>query len=135
LILASLLKEELSTYADGLIASWTEVGVQMLAPPLFGLEVPSGLRQATHRKRIEVTEADELLGYFLQFPIRILRSDGLLEKAWTIGRDLNAPRLYDMLYIALAETEDCDLWTADRKLVNLASKRFPRVHFVGEVKR
>jgi len=132
LILASLLKEDLSAFVDPLLSSWTETRAELLAPPLFGVEVPSGLRQATHRKRIELTEADALLDFFLQFPIRIIGSDNLLQRAWAIGRELNAPRLYDMLYIALAEMEECDLWTADRKLVNLASKRFPYVRFVAE---
>ncbi len=134
LILATLLKEEVSAQVDSLLTSWTRLGAQLIAPPFFGVEVPSGLRQATHRKRIEISEADELLNHFLQFPIQIAGSEQLLRTAWGIGRDLDAPRLYDMLYIALAELEDCDLWTADRRLVNLSSKRYPRVRWVGEAK-
>ena len=132
LMLASLLREELSDFVDPLLRSWVQAGAQLLAPPLFRIEVPSGLRQAAHRKRIEIAEAIALFDSFLRFPIRIGSPDRLLQRAWEIGNELDSPRLYDMLYVALADIEECELWTADRRLVNLASRRFPHVRFVGE---
>ena len=45
---------------------------------------------------------------------------------------MNAPRLYDAFYVALADIEGCELWTADRRLTNLVQPRFPQVHWLGE---
>lgn len=37
-----------------------------------------------------------------------------------------------MHYAALAESQRCPLYTADRRLVNALGARLPRVHWVGE---
>ena len=56
----------------------------------------------------------------------------LPEDAWPLAQKLNASRAYDMFYVALAEAQPCDLWTADQRLVNLAGSR-SSVRWVGDV--
>jgi predicted nucleic acid-binding protein len=41
-------------------------------------------------------------------------------------------KVYDMMYVALAQYEGCDLITADQKLVNKLSARFPFVRWIGD---
>jgi len=58
---------------------------------------------------------------------------GLAESAWTLGKSLNAASLHDMFYLALAEREECDLWTGDKRLIGLLDSRFPRVKYLGDL--
>jgi predicted nucleic acid-binding protein len=55
-----------------------------------------------------------------------------MDSAWRWAVTVNAPRMYDMYYLALAEREQCDLWTADRRLQRLVGGKSERIHWVGD---
>ncbi len=103
-----------------------------MAPPMLSFEAPSVIRQSVHRKRISDKEGDEALQTFLDFNIEILQPTPLVYEAWSIGKALNAPRLYDMYYMALASLTGCEFWTADHRLFNLARARFGFVRWIGD---
>ncbi|OGO45393.1 MAG: hypothetical protein A2W34_00760 [Chloroflexi bacterium RBG_16_64_32] len=132
LVVAWFLPEEFSDKAFALKERWVVEGVELVAPAMLASEVPSALRQAVYRGRILPDEGDEAFATFLEMPIRTIQPESLLSRAWEIGKAVNAPRLYDAFYIALADIEDCELWTADRRLINLVRARFPHVHWLGE---
>ena len=132
LVLLWLLREDLSDKADALLRAWRGGGVQLIGPPLLVMEVASGLRQAVHRVRIGEDEADALLQDFLGMDIDVREPAGLLERAWQMGKLTRSPRLYDMFYVALAESQACVLWTADERLVNFVGAR-SSVRWVGDV--
>ena len=100
LVLLWFLREPLSTRADALLQEWRTNGVEFIAPSLLMLEVPSVLRQAVHRGRVTTAEGDETLHAFLEMDIRIREPSDLLNRTWELGKTLNAPRLYDMYYLA-----------------------------------
>ena len=133
LVLSWLLPEDLSAKAFKLRSDWDSSQEQLVAPGLLRLEVPSSLRLATYRGRVTRDESDEALAAFLDMEIRIVEPRGLLAEAWELGEKLNAPRLYDFFYVALARLQGCDLWTADQRLVNFASAHCPWVKWVGSV--
>ena len=132
LVLLWFLREPLSTRADALLQEWRTNDVEFIAPSLLMVEVPSVLRQAVHRGRVTTAEGDETLHAFLEIDIRIREPAGLLNRTWELGKTLNAPRLYDMYYLALAEIEACELWTADQRFVNLVAPHSSLVRLVGE---
>jgi predicted nucleic acid-binding protein len=132
LVIAWFLPEEFSDQAFALKDRWAGEDVELIAPVMLASEVPSALRQAVYRHRIVAGEGDEAFAAFLEMPIRILQPDNLLSRAWEIGKAVNAPRLYDAFYVALADIQDCELWTADRRLANLVQPTFPQVHWLGE---
>lgn len=132
LVIAWILPEEFSDEAFALKERWGGEGVELVAPAMLVSEVPSTLRQAVYRGRILAVEGDESFTAFLEMPIRIVQPDNLLSRAWEIGKVVNAPRLYDAFYVGLADIQDCEFWTADRRLANLVQSRFPRVHWLGE---
>jgi len=37
-----------------------------------------------------------------------------------------------MFYVAVAELEQCEFWTADRHLVNLVKDRWPLARWLGD---
>ena len=133
LVLAWLLPEQLSGAAFSLKQLWDEEGAELIAPSLVQMEVPSSLRQAVYRGRITLDEGDEALKAFLEMDIRIRHPEGLLGRTWELGKAVNAPRLYALYYLALAEMEGCELWTADRRLVNLAGPRSAVARWIGDV--
>ena len=132
LVIAWFLPEEFSDEAFALKERWDAEGVELVAPVMLASEVASTLRQAVYRGRILAGEGDEAFAAFLEMPIRIIQPENLLSHAWEIGKAVNAPRLYDAFYIGLADIQDCELWTADRRLVNLVQSQFPQVHWLGE---
>jgi predicted nucleic acid-binding protein len=130
-VVSWLLPEEQSENALRLKERWEERSDSMIAPPLLRIEVASVLRQSVYRQRLTSGEGEAALDALLQLPIALHRDD-LTQRAWQVAQILNAPRLYDMYYLALADLSDCELWTVDRRLVNLAGNRFPRVRWVGD---
>jgi predicted nucleic acid-binding protein len=132
LVLTWLLPEEFSAKAFALRELWDEQATQLIAPPLLRIEVASGLRQAVHRGRLDIAEGDEAFQTFLEMKIHIREPEPLLTQAWNLGKSVSAPRLYDMFYVALAELQQCELWTADRRLVNLVKGRWPLARWLGD---
>lgn len=133
LVLLWFLREELSPSADALLDRWRGAGAEFIAPPMLAAEVPSVLRQAVYRGRITLQEGDEAFQAFLEMEIRIREPEGLLAQAWALGKTFNSPRLYDMYYLALADVEKCELWTADRRFADLAAPRFSLVRWIGDI--
>lgn len=62
--------------------------------------------------------------------IQIRHEEGLWDLAWAMAQEYQRPTTYDMTYLALAQILDCDLWTADRRLVLALGGREPRVRTV-----
>lgn len=132
LVLAWLLPEEHTRAAYALRDVLERKRAELIAPSMLAFEVSSALRQSVHRGRVSPEHGDVAFDSFRLLGIRISHPSSLVDHAWALGKTLNAGRLYGMYYLALADIEECELWTADRRLVNLASKRFPNVHWVGE---
>ena len=133
LVLAFLLHdEEFTAHATALLAAWREAQEELIAPALLPFEVLSGLRLAVYRSRISRDEGDEQCVTFRAMPIELRRPDRLFDRTWDIGKRLNPPRLYDASYLALADIEDCEVWTADSRFINLVAGRSTRLKWVGE---
>ena len=43
----------------------------------------------------------------------------------------NQPTAYDTAYLALAQLDRCDFWTADRRLYNTVKEELPWVKWIG----
>lgn len=110
-----------------------EQGVRMIAPPLLRAEVTSTIRRWLYSERIDEEYAREALRRSLRFPVELASdSDGLHLRAFDIASKLGQTRAYDSLYLALAEFQKCDFWTADKRFVKAAQQDFPNVRFIGD---
>ena len=56
----------------------------------------------------------------------------LSREAWELAVELNLPTVYDTAYLALAQIEGCDFWTADRSFYRVASGKYGFVRLLGE---
>ena len=91
----------------------------------------NALYQLVRKGGLRVEDAAEALSALLPAVAMVERA-GLYDAALTIADELGVGATYDALYVALAESEGCELWTADRSLVRAAQARFPRVRWIGE---
>ena len=97
---------------------------ELLAPDIFYPELVHSLTRAERQGRISVGTAIILLADALTTPPVIQSCAPLLPRACSIS---SAARVgvYDCLYVALAERENCQLVTADDKLVRNLQTQFP----------
>jgi predicted nucleic acid-binding protein len=98
---------------------------QLVAPSLWMYEMTSTLAKLTHFEQIEREEARHSLRLVLDFPIElVMPSPELTEAAFAWSLRLQRANAYDAFYLALAEALGCELWTADRRLVNAVGQEW-----------
>ncbi len=131
LALKWVVPEEYSEAALVLRSQWQARGEYLISPPIFGSEVTNALYQMIRRGRLQPGDAKEALNALMP-SVSIVEPVGLYNAAFTIAEQLEMKATYDALYVALAEADGCDLWTADQKLVRAARTTFPRVRWIGE---
>lgn len=93
------------------------------APDFFPVELANAFNMSQVRGRIPDAQIalDDLL---LQLPT-LHESISLLPRALEIAKLITRRSIYDLLYVALAEREQCEFVTADQKLFNSLKKDFP----------
>jgi predicted nucleic acid-binding protein len=87
---------------------------QFLAPDLLGAEFISALWKKSRRGEIEAAAAVRMLDDFGRIAIGFHPLIPLLPTAFAIATAARHS-VYDCLYLALAEREDCPVVTADRR--------------------
>ncbi|MBI4282838.1 MAG: type II toxin-antitoxin system VapC family toxin [Chloroflexi bacterium] len=126
-----LIPTQRTQQAAELLEQWVGAGVDLICPPLFDAEVTSTIRLHVYLKKILPEEGEEAFSGYSALGVRVVTPQGLSQMAWELAKRYHQPRTYDMQYLAVAELEDCDFWTLDRKLVN-AVRGNKRIKWVGE---
>lgn len=128
LIIAFLTPEPASDKA----AAWMDAhsGSELIAPALIAAEVASALRKKVRRKSIGSQFGQEALDAFGTMNIRLVWDQSLIARAFELASELDRPSIYDSLYLALAEREQCDFWTADARFAHAAAFRYPFVRLL-----
>jgi predicted nucleic acid-binding protein len=132
LALKWVLPEELVEEAWSLLQAWRVQAESLIAPPIFRPEVANALHQSARRGTITGSETSDALGMLIPTVV-ILEPPGLYPRALTLAGEFRLGAVYDALYVALAEHQGCELWTADRRLVRAVQSQMPLVRWVGEV--
>lgn len=86
---------------------------QLHAPHLVDSEVASGLRRQVASGRITVDAGWNALDTWRRLGLTRYPTHGLLERIWALRDNLSA---YDAGYVALAESLECSLVTADARI-------------------
>lgn len=126
-----------SPLARALLAEWQAQGYIMLAPVLFAYEVTNILRQQVRKGTMTASEAEagQLLVFAQGLSLDTPDQAGyvtLNERALNLTNQLNLLAAYDAQYLALAERERCEYWTADQRLWNAVKTHVPWVRWLGE---
>src|SRR5262249_30862427 len=113
--------EQHSDRALALLNATIQAGDPVLAPPLLPFEVANTIRQRMIRQGLALSRADQIMTHFLSFPIVLTAPAGLYNRAIALADAHNLPAAYDAHYLALAQSQSCDLWTDDLRLIRTVS--------------
>lgn len=126
-----LFQEEYSDEADALITARVANGVELVAPHLLSFEIANIVLKRVRRTDISNAVAATLIDQFHELPISLRSARDLSRQALTLAIVHRLPAAYDLHYIALASILDCDLWTADERLVRVLAATLPFVKWIG----
>jgi predicted nucleic acid-binding protein len=90
-------------------------GEVLFAPELIDLEVLSVLRRGVTTGALTAQRGEEVMADLIDLPLRRASHRPLLLRCWELRHNLT---IYDACYVALAETLDVPLLTADNRLAN-----------------
>jgi predicted nucleic acid-binding protein len=128
-----ILRDPLTARARLLRRRWLADSVRIFAPPIFRAELTSAIRKWLHWERISASHARDALERGLRLPVDFWDAgDALQRRALDIATDLKVSRAYDAQYLALAEFNEAEFWTADRRLAYSARHKFPWVRWIGD---
>ncbi len=99
---------------------------ELHSPDIFPVEVSHALTRAERQLRIVVGQARSLLTAVLTVGPQLHPYRPLLFRAVDISSQYRVG-VYDCVYVALAEQEQCELVTGDDKLIKNLQKHFPFV--------
>lgn len=99
--------------ADGDTTRGRLRGQDLAAPELIDLEVVSVLRRQLSVGKLDTRRARLALDDLLELPVQRVPHRALLRRCWELRDNLS---VYDAAYVALAETLEAPLVTADARL-------------------
>ena len=131
LALKWVLEEEYTEEALALRNQWRVTGQAVIAPSIFRSEVTNALHQSCRHGHLSRSDAAEALDILLSL-VAIRDPIELYSRALVLAGDMALGSTYDALYVALAESEGCDMWTADQRLVRSIQTLLPQIRGVTE---
>jgi predicted nucleic acid-binding protein len=132
LALKWVLREPYSVEALGLLEEWRAASLRPMAPSLFAYEVANALFKRVRRAELALELASSRLSDLLSMGPRLVHDRSTYRRALGLAHRFGRPTSYDAHYLALAEREGCECWTADERLWNAVKQELPWVRWVGE---
>jgi predicted nucleic acid-binding protein len=129
-----VLPEKFRARARALLNEWLSNDVQILEPPLWENELDSILREHVWAGTMSQADADAAQAALDAVPVTVKHISGVRKRAREIAKQANQQRVYDSVYAALAEIEDCELWTADYAFYKAVRASLPFVKYLGNYK-
>jgi predicted nucleic acid-binding protein len=123
-----------SSTALALLANWTDRGIEVLAPTLLAYEVTNALYRRVRKGDLPFDDArrglTEVIFKVVEFDFP--ENSDLNMRAMELGQQLGLPAAYDSHYLALAESKECELWTADTRLWNSTGGKLAWLRWLGD---
>ena len=113
-----------------MVERWLSAGTTLAAPTLLFYEVTNALYQYLRHGWLDVSSVELAQLAALTMPISLFGSSELHLRAIHLATDFNLPATYDGHYLAVAESLDADLWTADKRLYRTMEDRPIRVRIL-----
>ena len=123
--------EQFSAQAKALALSWDVQGTELAAPDFMASEYATALRKKIPEGLLTSDDAKRLMLELYQSGIDFRPSRPLHNRAIELAVELNQRLAYDFHYLALAESLNCDFWTADQPFYRAARNSHPRVRWIG----
>lgn len=132
-----VVQEPDSAQAVALLAEWAQRVALVAAPALLAYEAANAIHQKVRGGVMPANAVPAALANFYAIGIAFrVPNDPTLAavlstRALEIARDYNLGAAYDTQFLALAEHEDCEYWTADRRFYETVRQDHPRVRWLG----
>jgi len=129
----AVLPNPMQAHCLRLVKSFADV--QPAAPGLWACETTSAIAKAVHFDEITGKEGRQALVQLEALSVHLFIADAeqnLAAFEWTLR--LKRASAYDSYYLALAQTLECDLWTADKRLFHaLQDAQLDWLHWIEEL--
>ena len=123
-----------SDIALSLLAEWTKRETVIIAPALLAYEATNTFHRHIRGGKIGFEDArrglEEIIFTAMVFDFSQNPSSNL--KAMEFAQRFGLPAAYDSHYLALAEREGCEFWTADTRLWNSIRGKFSWARWIGD---
>ncbi len=131
-----VLREDDSHVAQSLLSEWIKEQVVILVPTLLPYEVTNILYRKARQGEINFDRAKLGITKILRTGLEIADLEDLDSainiRAMELAEKFNLPAAYDAHYLALAEGESYNLWTADTRMWNSVKGRLGWVHNLSD---
>ena len=84
------------------------------------------------RGELNVGDSVRMIARLLESRLELHQPPGLHVRALQLASQLKQNAAYDAHYLALAESFDCELWTADERFYRATSPSVDNVRWLGE---
>jgi len=134
LALKWVLSEADSNTAIALLQTWNTDKMEIIAPALFTYEATNILYRQVVTNKLSYEEVKKLLTKLLSIGILLnfVQHREISVRAMELSHRFGLAAAYGAHYLALAEHETCEYWTADSRLCNAVRDKLPWVHQLGE---
>lgn len=126
-----LLDEDNYDRARSLARMWADDGILPVAPYLLPVEVANVLHRRVVRGELSLGMAVSLIETLLASGMELRETQQIHGRALELADELGQGAVYDSHYLALAESLDCDLWTADERFFRVAARESLAVKWIG----
>ena len=131
--LKAILPNPLQGHCQAFVKTFSEN--QPVAPALWAHETTSAISKTVHFGQITEAEGRQALEQLATLGVQLFTPN--LEQnqaAFDLTMRLKRAAAYDSYYLALAQSLDCDFWTADSRLFNaLKDERLKWLHWIEEI--
>ena len=110
------------------------LSARLVLPSFAWAEIASVLRQKVRSKLLTTDEAEILYRAFCQFALDYVDGEKVRSRAWEIAEQYQLLTLYDSVFLAVAEQESAQYWTADLVLLKKLIRRPSYVYGLTEDK-
>ena len=123
--------EEATRAATVLLEDFIEGRIELITPTLFPYEITGAINVAINRQRIREADGYRAINYITSLGIELRNFGDLIEPTFRTARQYGLSP-YDCAYIALAERENCDFITGDKKLFKVIKNHIPWIKWIGD---
>lgn len=121
--------------ARELLLDWQNGVVEFCCSDQLRVEFASALLKAVRRGRTTREAAHESIREIFAIPFKVFRAtERILTRAFAIA-ELNNQKIYDCVYVALAEKHRTEFWTGDERLYNALHAQCPFVRWIAHYQR
>ncbi len=121
-----------SLEASKLLDEWKNSGIGMLAPEVFAADVAEVLCRRCTSNELSIEEAKVALEALLESGPALVSKVAGHARVMEFASELGLSNIREAYYLALAEHENCQCWTADERLWRVAGDALPWLKWLGE---